>query len=124
VFEPKLVTYTKPLVGLIATPYGPPPTGIVAITVLVAGFITETVPESELATYTKPLAGLIATPNGALPTGIVAITEYPYALAIPISEENTIVDISNVIVKSENNIREMVVFIGVSLLIIINHLVI
>ena len=44
----------------------------------------------------------------------IAITEYPCALAVPISEENTIVDISNVIVKSENNIREMVVFIGVS----------
>ena len=53
----------------------------------------------------------------------IAITEYPCALAVPISEGNTIVDISNVIVKSENNIREMVVFIGVSLL-IINHLVI
>jgi hypothetical protein len=123
VFEPALVTYTKPLVGLIATPDGPSPTGIVATTVLVLGSITETVFELALATYTKPLVGLIATPNGLLPTGIVAITEYFCALAVPISEENTIVDISNVIVKSENNIREMVVFIGVSLL-IINHLVI
>jgi hypothetical protein len=70
--------------------------------------------ELALATYTKPLVGLIATPNGASPTGIVAITEYPCALAVPISEENTVVDISNVIVKSENNIREMVVFNGVS----------
>ena len=64
-----LVTYTKPLVGLIATPYGEPPTGIVATTVLVAGFITETVFELILVTYTKPLVGLIlvgliATPSG------------------------------------------------------------
>ena len=72
-----------------------------------------TVPDPELATYTKPLVGLIATPNGLLPTGIVAITEYPCALAVPISEENTVVvDIRNVIVKSGNNIREMVVFMG------------
>ena len=35
-----------------------PPTGIVATTVLVAGFITETVFESALATYTKPLVGI------------------------------------------------------------------
>jgi hypothetical protein len=125
VFELTLITYTKPLDGLIATPIGirPPITYIVATTLLVAGFITETVPESELATNTQPLDGLIATPDGPSPTGIVAITEYPCALAVPISEENTVVDISNVIVKSENNIREMVVFIGVSLL-IINHLVI
>jgi hypothetical protein len=75
-----------------------------------------------LVTYTKPLVGLIATPNGAPPTGILVTTEYFCALAVPISKGNT-VDISNVIVKSENNIREMVVFIGVSLL-IINHLVI
>jgi hypothetical protein len=114
-----MLAYTKPLVGLIvvgliATPIGTSPTGIVATTVLVAGFITETVPESELATYTKPLVGLIATPTGLLPTGIVAITEYFCALAVPISEENTVVDISNVIVKSENNIREIVVFMGVS----------
>ena len=79
--------------------------------------------EEILVTYTKPLVGLIATPYGVLPTGIVATTEYFCALAVPISGKNTIVDISNVIVKSENNIREMVVFIGVSLL-IINHLVI
>jgi hypothetical protein len=70
--------------------------------------------EPALVTYTKPLVGLIATPDGPSPTGIVAITEYPCALAVPISEENTIVDISNVIVKSENNIREMVVFMGIS----------
>jgi hypothetical protein len=69
--------------------------------------------ESALATYTKPLDGLIATPDGSSPTGILAITEYFCALAVPISEENT-VDIRNVIVKSENNIREMVVFMGVS----------
>jgi hypothetical protein len=122
VFERILVTYAKPLVGLIATPHGLLPTGIVATTVLVLGFITETVPESGLVTYTKPLVGLTATPIGPLPTG-KPITEYFCALAVPISEENTVVDISNVIVKSENNIREMVVFIGVSLL-IINHLVI
>jgi hypothetical protein len=114
-----MLAYTKPLVGLIvvgliATPTGVSPTGIVATTVLVAGFITETVPESELATYTKPLVGLIATPIGLTSTGIVAITEYFCALAVPISEENTVVDISNVIVKSENNIREIVVFMGVS----------
>jgi len=82
--------------------------------VLVLGSIAETVFELALATYTKPLVGLIATPNGAPPTGIVAITEYPCALAVPISEENTVVDIRSVIVKSENNIREMVVFIGIS----------
>jgi hypothetical protein len=69
--------------------------------------------ERKLATYTKPLDGLIATPDGPSPTGIVAITEYFCALAVPISEENT-VDIRNVIVKSENNIREMVVFMGIS----------
>jgi hypothetical protein len=67
-----------------------------------------------LVTYTKPLVGLIATPIGLLSTGIVAITEYFCALAVPISEENTIVDIRNVIVKSENNLREMVAFNGVS----------
>jgi hypothetical protein len=65
--------------------------------------------ERTLVTYTKPLDGLIATPDGPSPTGILAITEYFCALAVPISEENT-VDIRNVIVKSENNIREMVVF--------------
>ena len=80
VFELALATYTKPLVGLIATPDGLPPTGIVATTVLVAGFITETVFERTLVTYTKPLVGLIATPyeppNGVRPspTGIVATT--------------------------------------------------
>ena len=50
VFETTLATYTKPLIGLIATPYGLPPTGIVATTVLFAGFITETVFESALVT--------------------------------------------------------------------------
>ena len=60
--------------GLIATPNGLTPTGIVATTVLVAGPITETVFESTLVTYTKPYNGLIATPNGPLPTGIVATT--------------------------------------------------
>jgi hypothetical protein len=69
--------------------------------------------EYSLVTYTKPLVGLIATPDGPSPTGIVAITEYFCALAVPISEENT-VDMRNVIVKSENNIREMVVFMGIS----------
>jgi hypothetical protein len=113
VFEPALVTYTKPLVGLTPTPNGPTPTGIVATTLLVAGSITETIFERTFATYTKPLDGLIATPDGRSPTGIVAITEYFCALAVPISEENT-VDIRNVIVKSENNIREMVVFMGIS----------
>jgi hypothetical protein len=112
VFESPLVTYAKPLVGLTAIGRGNWPTGIVATTVLVAGSITETVPESGLVTYTKPLVGLIATPNGPLPTG-KPITEYPCALAVPISEENTVY-IRNVIVKSENNIREMVVFMGVS----------
>ena len=68
-------------------------------------------PEKKLVTYTKPLVGLTATPAGRSPTGIVAITEYFCALAVPISEENT-VDIRNVIVKSENNLREMVVFMG------------
>ena len=34
------------------------PTGIVATTVLVVGFITETVFELELVTYTKPLVGI------------------------------------------------------------------
>jgi hypothetical protein len=111
--ERKLATYTKPLDGLIATPDGPSPTGIVATTLLVAGSITERVFRLEILTYTKPLDGLIATPDGPTPTGIVAITEYFCALAVPISEENT-VDIRNVIVKSENNIREMVVFIGIS----------
>jgi hypothetical protein len=47
---------------------------------------------------------LTPTPDGPTPTGIVAITEYFCALAVPISEENT-VDIRNVIVKSENNMR-------------------
>ena len=37
VFELALVTYAKPLVGLIATPTGAPPTDIVATTVLVFG---------------------------------------------------------------------------------------
>ena len=120
-FELALATYTKPLAGLTSTSIGLLPTGIVATTVLVAGLYRDMF-ELALATYTKPLVGLIATPMD-LPTGIVAITEYFCALAVPISEENTIVDISNVIVKSENNIREMVVFNGVSLL-IINHLVI
>jgi hypothetical protein len=69
--------------------------------------------ERILATYTKPLVRLTPTPDGPSPTGIVAITEYFCALAVPISEENT-VDIRNVIVKSENNIREMVVFMGIS----------
>jgi hypothetical protein len=104
-----LVTYTKPLVGLVATPYGPPPTGIVATTVLVAEFITETMFEPKLVTYTKPLVGLIATPIGLTSTGIVAITEYFCALAVTISEENTVVDISNVIVKSENNIAAVII---------------
>jgi hypothetical protein len=67
--------------------------------------------ELTLVTYTKPLVGLIATPNGPLPTGKLASTEYFCALAVPISEENT-VNIRNVIVKSENNLREMVVFMG------------
>jgi hypothetical protein len=100
-------------VRLTPTPNGRTPTGIVATTLLVAGSITETVFKKALAKYTKPLVGLIATPDGPSPTGIVAITEYFCALAVPISEENT-VDIRNVIVKSENNIREMVVFMGIS----------
>ena len=52
--------------GLISTPDGLLPTGIVATTVLVLGSITETVFELALATYTKPLVGLIATPDGLL----------------------------------------------------------
>jgi len=60
---------------------------------------TETAFERTLATYTKPLVGLTAIGRGNWSTGIVAITEYFCALAVPISEENTIVDISNVIVK-------------------------
>ena len=120
-----MATYTKPLAGLIATPDWTT-TNSYSSNYCVSfkeSIFTETMFELALATYTKPLVGLIATPNGLLPTGIVAITEYFCALAVPISEENTIVDISNVIVKSENNIREMVVFNGLSSL-IINHLVI
>src|SRR5690606_28556965 len=50
------------------------PTSIVAVTVLVAVSITETVLQWVIATYTFVPSGVSATPTGLGPTGIVAVT--------------------------------------------------
>ena len=58
----------------MATPSGFLPTGIVAVTVLVAVAITDTLLPRRLATYTNAPSGLIAVANGVFPTGTVAAT--------------------------------------------------
>jgi hypothetical protein len=51
------------------------PMGMVAVTVLVAVSITDTVFEALLATYARVPSGVTATPHGPVPTGMVAMTE-------------------------------------------------
>jgi hypothetical protein len=60
--------------GSTATPSGKVPTVMVAVTVLVAASITDTVPSASLVTYMVPAAGSAATSPGAGPTGMVAVT--------------------------------------------------
>ena len=55
-------------------PAGLDPTGMVATTVFVVPFITETVLLPPFVTYIKPLSSLKATPRGNAPTGMVATT--------------------------------------------------
>src|SRR5512144_885008 len=67
----KSVTYTLLPVTSTATPVGCgelPVRAMVAVTVLVAAAITETLPLKELATYSFWLPELYAIPIGALPT--------------------------------------------------------
>ena len=65
------VTHTLP--SAIVSACGLPPTGIVAIGLLVLGLMRVTVPSPLLATHTDPAPN--ATPAGDRPTGIVAVTE-------------------------------------------------
>jgi len=58
----------------MAIPCGALPTAMVADTVLVAVFITDTLFELRFATYTLLPSGLMATVLEPLPTAIVAIT--------------------------------------------------
>jgi len=57
-----------------ATPKGCVPTGTVAMTVLVAVSITDTVPAPKSVTYARVPPGLTATREGWLSTGMVAMT--------------------------------------------------
>ena len=50
------------------------PTGTVAVTVLLAVVITDTLPVKLLATYTLVPSGVTDIPSGVVPTGIVAVT--------------------------------------------------
>jgi hypothetical protein len=59
------------------------PTATVAVTVLVAVLMTETVLLLEFATYILVPSGVIPTPNGSSPTAIVAVTAL---LAVSITE--------------------------------------
>jgi hypothetical protein len=65
-----LVTQTVLPSGVIATSAATEPTGIVAITWLVAAEIAETLLLLLFATYTSDPSGVTATPSGPLPTGI------------------------------------------------------
>ena len=56
------------------------PTGMVAITVLVAVLMTEIVLLNLFATYAKAPFGETVIPCGAMPTGIVLITVFVAAL--------------------------------------------
>lgn len=56
------------------------PTGMVAITVLVAVLMTEIVLLNSFATYAKAPFGETVIPCGAMPTGIVLITVFVAAL--------------------------------------------
>ena len=59
---------------MTAIPKGMAPTGMVAITVLVAVEITETVVLFTFETYTLDRSGVTATAKGEFPTGIVVVT--------------------------------------------------
>jgi hypothetical protein len=69
------VTYKNPLLGLKAISVGSVPTDsiIVATTVFVAGFITETELLLLLAVYINPLLGLKAISNGWLEAGSIMV---------------------------------------------------
>jgi hypothetical protein len=67
--ESALVTKISLSCGLKASPTGCEPTGMVATTVWLSEFITDTVSESALATNTG-VCGRIATPVGTWPTGM------------------------------------------------------
>ena len=56
------------------------PTGMVAVTVLVAVLITEIVLLNSFATYAKAPFGETVIPCGAIPTGMVVITVLVAAL--------------------------------------------
>jgi hypothetical protein len=68
VFEFKFATYANAPFGVMATPTGKPPTGIVATTLLLVVEITETELEPnihpELVTYAKAPLGVMATARG------------------------------------------------------------
>src|ERR1019366_6742912 len=81
---PLLVTTELFVVGSIATPVGPSPTGTVAVTAFVVKSIMETVFALALATTAWFLPGLIATARGYLPTGIV-----PTMVFVPMSINTT-----------------------------------
>src|SRR5207245_155989 len=70
------VTYARAPSGVKATPTGRIPTATVAITVLVAVLITETLFVPSLATYARVPSGVTATKAGLAPApiGTVATT--------------------------------------------------
>ena len=75
------VAYTLLPSGLTVMPNGCEPTGIVAVTVLLAVLITATFSDPRFPTKARPPTGLTATQYGKLiPAEIVAITLFVIAL--------------------------------------------
>src|SRR5262249_53026215 len=74
--------------GSAATPTGPMPTGMVAVTVLVRPLCTDTVLLARLVTSMVLAFGVTATLVGISPTGMVAVTVQPLPLwAMPLRED-------------------------------------
>src|SRR5581483_11919449 len=75
--ESWFAVYARRPSGVIAIPFGSPPTGRVCRTVLSAVSITETVFAWRLVTNARRPSGVIATLMGSRPTGIVARVAKP-----------------------------------------------
>src|SRR5262249_37616012 len=74
--------------GSAATPTGPMPTGMVAVTVLVLPLGTDTVVRARVATEVVCAVGCTGTLVGISPRGMVAVTVQPLPLwAMPLRED-------------------------------------